>query len=72
MIEYYGYVTVEDERIIVLRNDLGFMVDLHMEVSVIFLSCRKGNIFIHLDCVDLVPEYITITYFGLWFRRMNS
>ena len=68
MIEYHGYVTVKDDRIIVLCKDLAFMVDLHVEVSVIFLSCRKGNIFIHVDQVD----FISIAYFGLWIGRMNS
>ena len=72
MIDYYGYDTVEDERLIVLHKDLGFTVDLHVEVSEIFLLRGKGNIFIHVDCVHLVLEYITMAYFGLCFKRMNS
>ena len=72
MIEYYGYVTVEDERLIVLRKNLGFTVDLHVEVSEIFLLRGNGNIFIHVDCVDLVLEYITMAYFGLVIIFMLS
>ena len=36
MIKYNGYVTVEDERSIVLRKGLGFTVNLHVEVSEMF------------------------------------
>ena len=68
MIEYYGYDTVEDERLIVLCKDLVFMVDLHMEVSKIFLLRGKGKV----DCVDLVLKYITMAYFRLCFKRINS
>ena len=44
MIEYYGYVTVEDERFIVLRKDLGFTIDLHVEISEIFILRGMGYI----------------------------
>ena len=41
VIEYHGYITVEDERSIVLHKDLGFMVNSHVEVSEMFLL--RGN-----------------------------
>ena len=44
------------------------MVNLQVEVSKIFSLHREGNIFIHIDCVDLVLEYITMAYFGLCLR----
>ena len=68
MIEYYGYVTVEDERIIVLRKVLGYAVDPHTEVSEIFILRGKEYMFIHADYVDLVLEYNTMPYFGLSLR----
>ena len=68
MIKYYRYVTIENERLIVLRKDLGFMVNLHVDVREVFILRGKGYIFIHVDCKDLVLEYNTMTYFGLCLR----
>ena len=72
LIKYYRYVTVEDERSIVLRKDQGFTVNLHVVVSVIFILHGKEYVFIHIDCVNLVLGLKHYGIFWVIFERMNS
>ena len=70
--EYYGYVTVEDERSIVLHKDLGFTVNLHVEVNEIFLIRGNEYVFIHIDCMNFVLGLKQYGIFWITFERMNS
>ena len=72
--KYHWYVTKEDESSIVLSKDLGFTIDLHVEVSEIFIlhGKKRGVYFIHVDCVDFVLEYDTMVCFGLCLRGLSN
>ena len=61
--EYYGYVTMEDEKSFVLHKDLGFTVNLHVEVNEIFLLRRNGHVFIHVDCANFV---LGLKHYGIF------
>ena len=63
VIDYHGYVTVEDGRSIVLRKVLGFAMGLHVEICSL-----RGNehVFIHVDCVNFALDL------KIMFERMDS
>ena len=72
LINYHGYLTVPDVRSIVLRKVLGFAVNLHVEISEIFLLRGNKYVFIHVDCVNFV---LGLKYYGIFwimFERMDS
>ena len=72
MIDYYGHVTVEDEKSFVLPKVLGFTVNLRVEVSEIFLLRGNEYVFIYVVCVNFVLGLKYYVMFWIMFERMVS